>query len=271
MKNEITFTVKEFADMHHINKRTLHYYDEIGLFSPAVKNENNYRYYTLSQSAELEYILSLKELGMSISEIKEYLKQPNSNHLIEITNNKIEELDRKLHYFMSLKKHLNKEKKLLDLSFKVKDQDIVLKELPREFLFCTPISHNNNDIKNIEIVMKHLRSVWDLTSFKVGCGSYISLDKVLDNNFYEYDGLFSIVDSDICNKNISVREKGFYLCGYNIGSWEKIPHLYQKMVQYAKDKNLVLVGNAYEIGLNNFSNLSSNQYITEIIIKCQYN
>lgn len=101
MKNEVLFTINQFALMHHLNKRTLHYYDEIGLFSPIIKKENNYRYYSLNQSAELEYILSLKELGMSIIEIKEYLNNPNNINLINIVNKKIEELDLELNYFIN--------------------------------------------------------------------------------------------------------------------------------------------------------------------------
>ena len=49
-------TTAQFAKLHEVNKRTLHYYDEIGLFQPAAKGENGYRYYSLSQSMEFEYI-----------------------------------------------------------------------------------------------------------------------------------------------------------------------------------------------------------------------
>ena len=31
-QNSILFTAGQFARLHHLNKRTLHYYDDIGLF-----------------------------------------------------------------------------------------------------------------------------------------------------------------------------------------------------------------------------------------------
>ena len=43
------FTAGQFARLHQLNKRTLHYYDDIGLFSPAYKGENGYRYYTINR------------------------------------------------------------------------------------------------------------------------------------------------------------------------------------------------------------------------------
>ena len=50
------FTTGQFARMHRINPRTLHYYDTAGIFSPAEKGENGYRYYTAAQSATLEEV-----------------------------------------------------------------------------------------------------------------------------------------------------------------------------------------------------------------------
>jgi DNA-binding transcriptional MerR regulator len=43
-------TVKEISDLTGISVRTLHYYDEIGLFTPTKKNENGYRLYDVNRS-----------------------------------------------------------------------------------------------------------------------------------------------------------------------------------------------------------------------------
>lgn len=59
MKKEmIKLTIAQFAKLHNVNKRTLHYYDHIGLFSPAYKGENGYRYYDYSQSIDFEFNLN---------------------------------------------------------------------------------------------------------------------------------------------------------------------------------------------------------------------
>ncbi|MCY8196596.1 MerR family DNA-binding transcriptional regulator, partial [Bacillus spizizenii] len=36
------FTTGEFAKLCHVKKQTLFHYDDIGLFSPEIKNENGY-------------------------------------------------------------------------------------------------------------------------------------------------------------------------------------------------------------------------------------
>ena len=79
-----------------MNKRTLHYYDDIGLFSPRAKGENGYRFYDAAQSLEFEYIRMLKELNMSIDEIAAYCKAPTPARFLEIASAKEEEIGRQI-------------------------------------------------------------------------------------------------------------------------------------------------------------------------------
>lgn len=53
-KKDKLLTIGQFASMHGINKKTLIWYDEIGLFKPAAINpENGYRCYNYHQSPVL--------------------------------------------------------------------------------------------------------------------------------------------------------------------------------------------------------------------------
>ena len=106
--NSLLFTTGQFARLHHLNKRTLHYYDEIGLFSPAFKGENDYRYYTWQQSADLENILALRELHMSIDEIRSYLHSPNAQSFLALSERKIGEIDETIRHLTKLRTIMQK-------------------------------------------------------------------------------------------------------------------------------------------------------------------
>ena len=81
MKDKL-LTIGQFASMHGINKKTLMWYDEIGLFKPAAINpENGYRCYTYYQSPILETILLLRELDVSIREIQDFMKDRSAASL----------------------------------------------------------------------------------------------------------------------------------------------------------------------------------------------
>ena len=71
----------DFAKLCNTNKRTLIHYDEIGLFSPAYTDEKGYRYYSENQCDTFFTITCLKEIGMPLKEIKQYIDHKNPEDL----------------------------------------------------------------------------------------------------------------------------------------------------------------------------------------------
>lgn len=68
------FTVGEFARLAQVSKRLLRYYDEIDLLRPINTDPaTGYRYYSADQMADLNRILALKDLGLSLDQIRRML------------------------------------------------------------------------------------------------------------------------------------------------------------------------------------------------------
>jgi MerR family transcriptional regulator, thiopeptide resistance regulator len=67
--------VGELAKQTGVSVRTLHYYDEIGLLSPSHRTEAGYRLYSKEDIIRLQQILSLRQIGFSLEEIRECLEQ----------------------------------------------------------------------------------------------------------------------------------------------------------------------------------------------------
>lgn len=66
------------AKLNNVSEQTLRLYDKIGLFRPAYVDKNNgYRLYDIGQSARLDIIQYLKNLGMTLKEIKEVFDSKN--------------------------------------------------------------------------------------------------------------------------------------------------------------------------------------------------
>lgn len=79
------FTVGELAKLHGISKQTLIYYDNIDLFKPNIVDKNNgYRYYTSDQLEVLDSILLLREIGISIKDIKNFLIKRDDNKALAL-------------------------------------------------------------------------------------------------------------------------------------------------------------------------------------------
>nr|MDJ0590242.1 MerR family transcriptional regulator [Pleurocapsa sp. MO_226.B13] len=69
--------IGELAKQTGLSIRTLHYYDEIGLLSPSCRTDVGYRLYSNQDIIRLQQIVSLRQLGFSLKEIGECLKNPD--------------------------------------------------------------------------------------------------------------------------------------------------------------------------------------------------
>ncbi|MDE7249121.1 MAG: MerR family transcriptional regulator [Lachnospiraceae bacterium] len=91
--SEELFKITEFAKIASTNRKTLQYYDEIGLFSPAYVAENGYRYYSLLQLDQLALIAVLRDLGLPLREIKQYQEYGSAEELGHLLEAKSREID----------------------------------------------------------------------------------------------------------------------------------------------------------------------------------
>jgi effector-binding domain-containing protein len=69
-------SIGDFSRLSRIPVKTLRYYDEIGLFKPLdVDRFTGYRHYSANQLPQLNRILALKDLGLSLEQIAQVLHE----------------------------------------------------------------------------------------------------------------------------------------------------------------------------------------------------
>src|SRR5262245_32263321 len=73
--------VGELARRTGLTVRTLHHYDEIGLLKPSLHTQAGYRLYTAGDVARLQQVLSLRQLGFSLEEVRDCLDRPGFSPL----------------------------------------------------------------------------------------------------------------------------------------------------------------------------------------------
>ena len=113
------FTIGEVSKMIHLPVRTLHYYDEIGLFKPAyVDPATNYRYYSELQLANMDLIKSLKYIGTSLNDIK-HAQNFTPAQLFSFLNEQQERVSEKLRKMQEVQLVLQKTMKQLEEQIKI--------------------------------------------------------------------------------------------------------------------------------------------------------
>ena len=72
LTSERFYRIDEVARRTNLTKRTLRYYEELGLLEPAQRSEGNYRLYSESDIRTLDHIKAMRDLlGLELKEIRE--------------------------------------------------------------------------------------------------------------------------------------------------------------------------------------------------------
>lgn len=101
------YKISEFSKLCHLPVKTLRYYDSEGLLIPdRIDKFTGYRYYSAAQIADCNRIAALKELGFSLSEIKQHLKAGSPEDVLALIDTKRAEMERALSHMESQLKQL---------------------------------------------------------------------------------------------------------------------------------------------------------------------
>ncbi len=98
-------SIGQLSKITNIPISTIRYYGEVGLFEPFyIDPETNYRYYAIRQMYDIDFILSWREIGFSISDVKKLLKDSSIENMIQLYERKEIEIKKKIRNLRNLKK-----------------------------------------------------------------------------------------------------------------------------------------------------------------------
>ncbi len=106
-------TIAEVCRMFYLTPRTLRYYEEIGLLSPA-RNEANHRLYSKKELAKIKLIVRGKRYNFNLDEIKEMILlfdtdrtgKAQLERTIEYGKEKVTEIDARILELEQIKKEI---------------------------------------------------------------------------------------------------------------------------------------------------------------------
>ena len=256
MNNNIKFfSTGEFAKLCNIHKKTLFYYDEIDLFKPEKVMSTGYRYYSEYQLETFSIISTLKDIGMPLKEIKNYMNNRTPESMLELFKYETDEIEkeikklRKKQEIISNKIKLIKEATNISCEISLENQDeeyIVLSDLIDKKKLISLMDKNEDayDI-NAYVNLMNLASNNNLHYGYPG-GSIKTKEDLLCSNNNSYSYYYIKVNKNCDYKNITIKPKGTYLVGYLKGYYSKTPIIYNKLLDFMNKNNLEMIGLSYE-------------------------
>lgn len=263
------FLINEVAQIHNMSKKTLLYYDKVGIFVPhKIDEETGYRYYIREQFPYLKQIIYLKKLGFSLDEIKELLDNRHFDTLLGKLKTRLQEVDLEIENLIEVKKDLDY---LIDFYEQIQFIDERDLYKPGIKLFNTrrvmyEWCEEENSSEGVMLAYrKMLRTLMDLGVFSQMAYGTICQEPVdFDGNYYDKIGSFISLPLSFGLENELIQERGKYAYMYKKGGYydeESVAIL----LDWIKDNGYTAIGNIYDYSLIDYTFTNSDEEMIQEI------
>ncbi len=145
MKGYLSIT--ELSRRKNITAETLRHYDRIGLFRPDyVDPVTNYRYYSYRQCEKIGTIIELRNLGLSLRELQEYLNNRNIESSYKLLAGKSMEIAQTIQHLKATQLEINAKVANLKAAMEADDSaQIKYCDFPDRYVLAAPQYRTNMD------------------------------------------------------------------------------------------------------------------------------
>ena len=240
----------DFARICGTNKRTLHHYDQIGLFAPALRGENGYRYYSQEQYDVFMVIAALKELGMPLLDQQEA------------------EVERGLAQLRRIQTMIRTKRKLLEQGRRVVCGQVFFEVCPPALLILSDPIRSADPAVAAPILYAHLarchREGWNEG---YPFGAMISAESLAAGRFDEYACYFTQVEHPSAGVPVFEKPAGRYAAICLQGDYHRARGAYRQLLEEISARGLRPVGCSYKEGLwDEIAQRDPAQYRTKISV-----
>lgn len=262
--------ISEFAALSGISRSKLIFYNNIGLLCPKMIDETNkYRYYSYRQLDIANIITVLREIGMSLNEIKSYLSQRSPQALDATLSKQREYLEDQISNLKEIQDMIDIRLNMTRSSFNISTDQIQLETHPEENLFLgSQLPKTNNPME----IWNYLPDFYELCmkeNVLIGfpMRTLVLQETIQSENWNQPAFFYYCLPKDRYPTN-SVKPQGTYLVGYTNTDYSCTDALYKKLISYMELNNLVICGNAYEEFLLDETSVSNpDNYLLRIAIQ----
>lgn len=266
-QNSVYLTTGQFAELMEVSKHTLFYYDKIGVFQPALKKENGYRYYSIYQAETFSVITVLKEIGVSLEEIQSYLNKRSPQLFISLLQSERQKLEEKIHHLTQLHTMMKEKEELTKEALLHETHSIRIEKCEPRYLYATPIQDSSDLAEYYQTIATHYNELKKRKSEqKYSDALLFKTEDLLE----EITASAGFVYTEVSNRNqanLTIKGEEF-LVSYYEGSEEDLSEGYSELLAYAQEKEYHLGEYVLEeLVLDELSRRSMDEYVYKLSVR----
>ena len=274
MAKRITFHSGEFAQLVGVNKKTLHYYDAVGVFQPDSVAENGYRCYSAQQLYPFYMLRTLQKLGLSLAQIKAYMETRSPESYAELLCRQQKWLQQEIHRYQRMSRLVDNNIQLLAYSRNLVCDTVTLEHWPAADFVQTALVRGFSFTGRERVISQHVRYCQDKElSAGYPMGAMVAQQDFMTG--HESDVSYYITRTD---KNLRYvaglyrrqRPAGCYAVTYLKGDYMETAGAYALLRDYLAQHHLQPGPYSYEEGIvDEMSSADAAHYITRIMVAAQ--
>lgn len=265
MENKRYFTITEFARFSRTTRNTLLHYDKIGLLSPALRGENNYRAYSVLQTANINLIRTMQELGMTLEEIKELSDHRTPELMEETLGFQIEKIEAKIDEWVRARKLLLTLRKTINSAINVDEKGITVEFLPAEAIVLGEIndySRGRTDFDALHDFYRRKSEKFPNLDLNYPVWGFFLQERIKRGD-WRWPDRFYFYNPEGHDK----RPASLYAIGYTRGGYGQHGDVYSRLLNYIEANNLEISGDIYEeYPLNEVCIPDDKNYLMRVLI-----
>ena len=265
-RNTEYLTTGEFARLFGVKKQTMFHYDDMGIFRPEITDENGYRYYSHNQLEVFSIILMLREMGLSVKDIKEQIDKHSPEDLVELLKAKTLDIDRMIDHLRWAREYIGRKIETTEEGISLKDdkgrlrlKEIMMIRLPDEVMIMTRHPGIGQERKVNESIGDHFRYLRSLgLSSCYPDGATIPRDSVkeVDGRIeYRYEDFYTVLteterrhlmEEGRTGNDTVLDYGGRFLAIYDGEGYKNVGTCLKMLIEYAEKNELKLGDKFYE-------------------------
>lgn len=261
------YSIGEFAKINGVTKHTLIHYDDIGLFTPAVTEENGYRYYINRQYSDFSSIAQLKEIGLPLKEIDHYLNSRSPQKLEEILQKREEQLEREMRRLADLKQSMEICRKRIKEALAADTDSVSIQFCETEYgYFSRNLYEDGETFGQVKAAFSSLCRKKELFEYR-GWGTIIPV-RYVDGKWLSISShIYVHADPAYHPDAVVIRPQGHYLVTYHKGEPQKLYQSFLRVMHDAEKQQMTVGKFCFEeYVMGDFTTADAKEYRTKILV-----
>lgn len=259
-------SISAFSKMVEIPRKTLIYYDQIGLFKPAWVADNGYRYYHRSQLDTIGVISIFKELGMSLDEIQAHLGKRTPASTLELLHKQEKLIQLQIAKLERAQQMISKRAGNIEHSLKVNINEMnIIWQNKTPILLSIRMDTNKQQFP--EELWKDFQFRLHKENAPIGYpnGVIIPQESLLKKDGDNISYTYCYMETHFHKQ--AYMPKGYYLVSYSRADYGDTDKIFPQIFDHIEKNNYVIIGDAYEeYLLDEISIQNPDEYLVKVMV-----